>query len=159
MTVVKRWASKWIEKADRKMLLVSACMTEHGVRPNSPAKRAFNWVHNQTTRELRRRKLAMVIGERRAGYIEIIDPDLLPLVLSTVRQRRGQTLRDVEEVTGISNAMLSQIENGRTRAGIDTLVTLTQWVDRALPEDEEEYVCPKCGVVPSGDGDHVHYFQ
>lgn len=33
--------------------------------------------------------------------------------LTTARERKGLTLRDVERATGLSNAYLSQIENGR----------------------------------------------
>jgi transcriptional regulator with XRE-family HTH domain len=33
--------------------------------------------------------------------------------LKTARERRGMTLREVEDKTGISNAYLSQLENGK----------------------------------------------
>lgn len=39
--------------------------------------------------------------------------DVLGYVLRRIRKARGATLRGVEEATGISNAYLSQLENGK----------------------------------------------
>lgn len=46
----------------------------------------------------------------------------------TIRESQGKTLRDVEKATGISNAYLSQLENGKIhRPSYNTVKLLSEY--------------------------------
>ncbi len=52
-------------------------------------------------------------------------PSLLSLNFKSMRKEKGLTLRKVEEITGISNAYLSQLETGKIKQpSYTTVVTL-----------------------------------
>lgn len=51
-----------------------------------------------------------------------------------LRHKRGLTLRQVEEITGISNAYLSQLENGKIKKpSFDTVSVLCKLYSEPLP--------------------------
>ena len=62
-------------------------------------------------------------------------PTLSPLAahigqqLFKLRQKQLATMRDVSEMTGLSHAFISQLENGQSCPGAQTLWTLSQQFD------------------------------
>lgn len=46
--------------------------------------------------------------------------------LKRTRQSKGMTLKDLSEVTGLSQAFLSEVENGKANPTIDTLRAIGQ---------------------------------
>lgn len=57
--------------------------------------------------------------------LPVVMPSLLDLDLKQMRKNKGLTLRDVQEITGISNAYLSQLETGKIKSpGYNTVKVL-----------------------------------
>jgi transcriptional regulator with XRE-family HTH domain len=74
----------------------------------------------------------------------------LAAVLRGARKRRGLTLREVEEKTGVSNAYLSQVENGKIRQPSPAILhKLSDVYDVSYEDllDSAGYPVPH-GVVP-----------
>lgn len=85
--------------------------------------------------------------------------DAVMTALKECREKRGLTLRDVEEITDgkISNAYLSQLENGKitnpsiaiccalAAAYAVSLDDIAKWVGNAVLKSVE--LCPTCGQV------------
>jgi transcriptional regulator with XRE-family HTH domain len=59
------------------------------------------------------------------SLVASVMPSLLSLNFKSMRKAKGLTLRKVEEITGISNAYLSQLETGKIKQpSYTTVVTL-----------------------------------
>jgi transcriptional regulator with XRE-family HTH domain len=59
--------------------------------------------------------------------------------IRTVRKRRGLTLREVAEVAGVSESLVSQIERNRVSPAIDTLLALADALELDLEYLFEDY--------------------
>lgn len=53
-------------------------------------------------------------------------------VLKLKRQQKGFTLRDLSKITGISNPMLSQYENGKSEPSFERAAKLAEILDFSL---------------------------
>ena len=53
-------------------------------------------------------------------------------LLRTVREKKGLTLRDVEEATGLLNGGISHLENGRSVPSLTTAIILCKFYDLPL---------------------------
>ena len=87
-------------------------------------------------------------------------------MLKARRQELGFTLREVEKITGgqISNAYLSQLENGRIKSPSLRLIcalaaayavsveTIHDWLN--FPAVEAPPLCPTCGRLLIGNRTH-----
>ena len=63
-------------------------------------------------------------------------PSLLSLNFKSMRKAKGLTLRKVEEITGISNAYLSQLETGKIKQpSYTTVITLMMLYSNILGLD------------------------
>jgi transcriptional regulator with XRE-family HTH domain len=64
-------------------------------------------------------------------------------ILRELRERSGLTLREVETATGISNAYLSQLENGKIKSpGVQMFYVLAK-----LYSSDAEKLLIQCGVI------------
>ena len=67
-----------------------------------------------------------------AFLVGAVMPSLQSLNFKRMRKTKGLTLRKVEELTGISNPYLSQIENGKIKApSYNTVRTLVMLYNEA----------------------------
>ncbi len=57
-------------------------------------------------------------------------------ILKRLRAEAGQTLKQVAEATGIDQATISQLENGRRKGRYNTLYSLVKHYGRDIDEDE-----------------------
>ena len=82
-------------------------------------------------------------------------------ILKSAREREGFTLRFVEEIGGISNAYLSQLENDKIKKpsaiilyklsdfygiNFDALMVAAGFVDKKLPKSTEKYAYVKVPI-------------
>jgi transcriptional regulator with XRE-family HTH domain len=74
--------------------------------------------------------------------------NLLGERLREARQRRGKSLRDVFDETGVSIPTLSRIERGEANDNIEskTLVSLTKWMELSL---DAFYLAPTASIAKS----------
>jgi len=75
-------------------------------------------------------------------------------LFAVARECKGMTLRDLELKSGISNAVISQIETGRTRdPGLSTIVRLADSLDLSL---ERIARCVRANILPRRRGRASH---
>lgn len=61
-----------------------------------------------------------------------------------LRKARNLTIRDVENATGLSNAYISQLENGKIKnPGFKTITRLNEYF-ALIPTEDSKIKCPLC---------------
>jgi DNA-binding Xre family transcriptional regulator len=61
-------------------------------------------------------------NERAVLNLPVVMPALFDLDFKQLRKQKGLTLREVEDITGISNAYLSQLETGKIKSPVYNVV-------------------------------------